>query len=85
MNLLTVLLSFLLQHFEKLGIDLTPKSIYMGEEWNVGAINTRMTQIPTIQKNRNIYVSFVTYIIVIIIIIFTLFFYFTLILMLSLL
>ena len=58
MNLLTVLLSFLLQHFEKLGIDLTPKSIYMGEEWNVGAINTRMTQIPTIQKKRNIYVSF---------------------------
>ena len=30
----------------------------MGEEWNVGAINTRMTQIPTIQKKRNIYVSF---------------------------
>ena len=30
----------------------------MGEEWNVGAINTHMTQIPTIQKKRNIYVSF---------------------------
>lgn len=58
MNLFTVLLSFLLQHFEKLGINLTPKSIYMGEEWNVGAINTHMTQIPTIQKKRNIYVSF---------------------------
>ena len=49
----------------------------MGEEWNVGAINTHMTQIPTIQKKRNIYVSFALVIL--------LFFYFTLILMLSLL